>query len=232
MGLLLMSTLAHSLAGGQVWTHSGQPAQVIELFTSQGCSSCPPADKYLSKLTHDPKLWVDTIPIAYHVDYWNYLGWKDPFSQPQFSQLQRLYRAYDIVGSVYTPSFVVDGKEWRGFFNWLNRTLPKNDQLASDQLTLTRNETTFTLSFESNELLDATIVFISHPHSQKIPAGENKGKTLTYNFVALDRQQSRSKEGKWVFKWEGQLTDVAFVAAWISKPGSFEKLQTVGGVIE
>lgn len=76
---------------------------VVELFTSQGCSSCPPADRVLADLARDPSL----IALAFHVDYWNDLGWADPFSRAAYSDRQRAYAGDD--GRVYTPALVVNG---------------------------------------------------------------------------------------------------------------------------
>src|SRR5437763_12029180 len=89
---------------------------LIELFTSEGCSSCPPAEKWLSAFKSNPDLWKKTVPVAFHVDYWNHLGWRDRFSKPEFTSRQRRYAAAWGGDSVYTPGFVVNGKEWRGWF--------------------------------------------------------------------------------------------------------------------
>lgn len=85
---------------------------VIELFTSQGCSSCPPADRLLSQLASDARYAGKVIPLSFHVDYWNYIGWTDPFSSADFSQRQRAYaqRAFRS-HRVYTPQVVVNGRE-------------------------------------------------------------------------------------------------------------------------
>ncbi len=130
MQIMMLGT-ANAKSDYQVWSHQGKPARIIELFTSEGCSSCPPADAYLSQFSTSEDLWQGIIPLAYHVDYWDYIGWKDRFAHPSFSQKQRLYRSYGVVASVYTPGFVVDGKEWRGFFNPLNRTLPQATGLSA-----------------------------------------------------------------------------------------------------
>ena len=87
------------------------PDAFVELYTSQRCSSCPPAEKWLSTLTDDPTLWHELIPINFHVDYWVYLGWKYPFAQQILSEQQRLYTAVGKTRVVGTPGFVVsDGK--------------------------------------------------------------------------------------------------------------------------
>jgi hypothetical protein len=80
---------------------------VVELFTSQGCSSCPPADELLRTLRREQA--GEIIPLAYHVDYWNYLGWSDPFSAAQWSQRQKAY-AQSLRAEVYTPQAVINGR--------------------------------------------------------------------------------------------------------------------------
>lgn len=82
---------------------------LVELFTSQGCSSCPPADRLLRELGHDEDL--DIVPLAFHVDYWNYIGWKDPFSDARWSQRQRAYATAARSARVYTPQLLFDGRE-------------------------------------------------------------------------------------------------------------------------
>jgi len=83
---------------------------VIELFTSQGCSSCPPADRLLTRLGQDPALSTKVFPLAYHVDYWNYIGWTDPFSSKRWSNRQNRYAQAFNSNRVYTPQLVVDGR--------------------------------------------------------------------------------------------------------------------------
>jgi hypothetical protein len=83
---------------------------VVELFTSQGCSSCPPADRLLSRLKRDPRLAGAVIPLAFHVDYWNHLGWSDPFSSSLWSQRQEEYAHAFRSNRVYTPQLVVNGR--------------------------------------------------------------------------------------------------------------------------
>src|ERR1700733_854948 len=86
------------------------PSQVslLELYTSEGCSSCPPAEAWLSALSQSPELWKAVVPVAFHVDYWDNLGWKDWFSSREFTQRQRRYAANWGSGSVYTPAFILN----------------------------------------------------------------------------------------------------------------------------
>src|SRR5256886_7314986 len=93
----------------------------VELFTSEGCSSCPPADAWISQLKESPDLWKKIVPVVFHVDYWDNLGWRDRFAKPEFTERQRRYVAACRGDSVYTPGFVVNGREWR---DWVcNRAL-------------------------------------------------------------------------------------------------------------
>jgi hypothetical protein len=88
-----------------VCTASAQNVSVVELFTSQGCSSCPPADRLLSKLEGDARV----VPLSFHVDYWNYIGWTDPFSSARWSERQQAYARAFASNRVYTPQLVVNG---------------------------------------------------------------------------------------------------------------------------
>ncbi len=102
-GVLFLSNSARSDATP---SPAASAPVVIELFTSQGCSSCPPADDYLRSLAKRP----DILALGFHVDYWNYAGWTDPFSKPEFTQRQRDYAAAFHDSYVYTPLMVVSGK--------------------------------------------------------------------------------------------------------------------------
>ena len=114
--LTLVCTSAAAAAQEVVLKSGVEKNRLIELYTSEGCSSCPPADKWISKLKDNDELWNDIIPIAFHVDYWDRLGWPDELAEKSFSDRQRQYRHEGSISQVYTPGFVVDGKEWRGFF--------------------------------------------------------------------------------------------------------------------
>lgn len=166
---------------------SGTQTQLVELYTSQGCHSCPPAERLVSKQLNNKKLWEEIIPIAFHVDYWDYLGWKDIYSKADFSERQ--YRHYRLgnVKSVYTPGFVVDGQEWRGFFR--GRDFPQV-QSAGGNLTLNWDSSTqkAQLSYQSKASY-CYFAILGFERDVFIKAGENKGLKIDQNFVALQVQK-------------------------------------------
>ena len=164
---------------------------VLELFTSQGCSSCPPADVVLSKYAKldNPNI----IPLAFHVDYWNYIGWKDPFSKSEYSERQREYAKYFNSDGVYTPQLVVNGKyEIVG---------SKEKQIADLVAKETNSENVATVAINSATLLGNEILIkystlensknskinfalVRKKEFTKIKRGENSGLEQTsYNIV-------------------------------------------------
>lgn len=106
-----------SRSGDAAPQEAGRPANqpdagpvILELFTSQGCSSCPPADRLLTRLAQDRGLAGRVIPLSFHVDYWDYIGWQDPFASPRWSERQREYGRAFRSNRIYTPQLVVHGK--------------------------------------------------------------------------------------------------------------------------
>jgi hypothetical protein len=90
----------------QTFTSSEKQVNLVELYTSEGCSSCPPADKWLGKLKQQSGLWTEFIPIAFHVDYWDYIGWQDPYAHQRHTVRQSRYQANNNIRSIYTPGVI------------------------------------------------------------------------------------------------------------------------------
>ena len=109
LSTILLSSPAGAASGTQ-FSSGPEQTVMIELFTSQGCNSCPPAEAYLNRFTANPGLWKKFIPLAYHVDYWDYLGWKDRFAHPAHAQRQRQYAQQRSLKTVYTPALAVNGQ--------------------------------------------------------------------------------------------------------------------------
>lgn len=228
--VLLFGNIAYA---GQTFQHQGTPPQLIELYTSEGCSSCPPADRYLSSLVDSPKLWEQIIPMAFHVDYWDYIGWKDRFAHPSYKQRQYDYRALGKFRSVYTPGWVVDGKEWRGFFQ--GRSLPTMPQRSGGKLTAELDQLTLNIHFDKDEAeskLTAHVALIGFDQQSNVTAGENRGKTLSHQFVVLNKQQKTATGSQWQFEIpESDISSKTALAIWITKP-DMQVLQATAGWIE
>lgn len=225
--LILWSSSFSWLAyADQIWQHEGTPAQLIELFTSEGCSSCPPADKYLSRFQDNSMLWDDVIPMAFHVDYWNYLGWKDRFSHPSFTLRQRLYNRYGASSSVYTPGFIVDGKEWQGYFS--RRSLPTPSNRQAGKLTLKRSGMNFDVSYQAEGRYIAHLVLLAMDETSTIKAGENRGEQLEHDFVVLQKYQMTS-DSTWRFSLPDIPKNSDAVAVWLTAEDDFKPIQTVAG---
>jgi hypothetical protein len=111
LALALIAIAPRSGAGEPGPSAPADRVAVVELFTSQGCSSCPPADRLLSKIARDPRYQGKVIPLSFHVDYWNSIGWTDPFSSNRWSDRQRVYAGRVFHSNrIYTPQVVVNGR--------------------------------------------------------------------------------------------------------------------------
>ena len=188
VSLVLSGSFSAAVAAQKLLFNSG-PAktQLIELYTSQGCSSCPPAEKLLSDLVASKRLWRDFIPIAFHVDYWDYLGWQDIYADSSFTDRQRKHFQLGNISNVYTPGFVVDGKEWRGFFR--GRDIPPNNADLAGNLTLKWDSESqiATVNYQSLGKKPEYCYFaiLGFEPGVVIQAGENRGLTLNQDFIAL-----------------------------------------------
>lgn len=166
---------------------------VVELFTSQGCSSCPPADELLRTLAKDPAYAKTIVPLAYHVDYWDHLGWRDPFSSKQYTLRQMTYQKQFGLTSAYTPQAVVGGaKQLVGSQgDALRKTILEESQRASDgRVTIALRDGQAVVHAESPSPRDLVIVAFQDGAKTQIAQGENRGTTVTND--AIVRQLTRA----------------------------------------
>ncbi len=169
-------------------------SQLIELFTSQGCSSCPPAEAWIEKLTTHEDLWKRFVPVVFHVDYWDQLGWKDPFANEQHTRRQYEYRNFHGLSSVYTPGFFVDGQEWKGFFQQGRLPALRGE---TSQLEATWNAGTVTIKttpLATNIRYHAVVLGFGLKTS--VRHGENAGRKLEGNFVVLSHKTATGSVDK------------------------------------
>ncbi len=168
---------------------------LVELFTSQGCSSCPPADRVLQRLVDEAEEGnMAVIALSYHVDYWNRLGWTDPYSQAVFSERQRQYAQVLPDHRVYTPQMVIQGqrahvgsreKEVRATIQHISQQAPTNSLLASlNPAKNNRNsrEITYEITGETNTIV-LQIALVETALANDVPRGENSGHHLTHTNV-------------------------------------------------
>lgn len=176
---------------------------VIELFTSEGCSSCPPADRWLAeKVARAPEV----IGLSFHVDYWNYLGWSDPFSDAQFSARQRQYRRDGITRGVYTPQVLVSGRElpnWRQTSAW-PQAQRMASQAASVVLSLSAEQASVSLRWlEAPQAATLRLLWLTPEAQSQVPSGENAGRTLRHANVVrawsapIEVSVASARERRW-----------------------------------
>lgn len=142
--VFILFFISNSLIGETLIQSNTNQANLIELYTSEGCSSCPPADRWLSRLVDHPALWQQIVPIAFHVDYWDYIGWKDRFARPEFTNRQRQYANESGLSTIYTPGVLANDKEWRNF-SW--KALPATSKHNVGPITATIGAQELTISF-------------------------------------------------------------------------------------
>ncbi len=232
---LLAISLIGLAASAQTYTSGVKQVTLVELYTSEGCSSCPPADRWLQKLTDNSDLWKNIVPVAFHVDYWNKLGWKDRFSSPLYSERQRNHLRQGGVSAVYTPGFIVNGSEWRGWFR-NKRSIPQSKtapgvlELSVDDLTAAA---TFAPLGTHTKKLNLNIAILGMDLSSKVTRGENHGRILSHDFVVL-HFNSYSEISR--FNWQTNLPELPpnaqyAIAAWVSEENKLSPIQAVGGLL-
>lgn len=234
---LLLSIHAHS----ETFSSDARQTPLLELYTSEGCSSCPPADRWMSSLKEEKGLWNDFIPLAFHVDYWDYIGWKDQFADPQYSDRQRQYASEQSLNTVYTPGFIYRGEEWRGWF--VKRYLGFNQGEEVGVLTMDIHADTAELVFnpadDTSYSLRYNIAILGFDVKTEVKRGENRGKTLNHDFVVLNYLQGDLKFSDKVavisdlpLPTINQSNVSLAVVAWVNSTDSLKPIQAVGGYLK
>jgi len=193
----LMLTHAAIAGAAQCTAQSGERRiALLELYTSEGCDSCPPVDRWVSALPSRGVTPERVVTLAYHVDYWNYIGWPDPFAQARFTERQRFVNARIRSRTVYTPQLMLDGKDYRrGLLRdefseqiaAINRTKPG----ANIRLALTASapalDVVGTVSLgDTKRNAQTFLALYENKLANQVTAGENKGKRLEHDFVVRE----------------------------------------------
>jgi len=238
VAFLLFSTSA--LAEKQTFESTEHAVPLIELYTSEGCSSCPPAERWLSKLTDHEALWSSFVPLAFHVDYWDYIGWKDRFASKEYSQRQRRYAREFKENTVYTPGMRKSGEEWRSWRFFGKPEASSKNEVGKVSITV-NGDGSFDASFiQAKELKDSqgslqlNVAILGIDLSSDVTRGENHGKTLEHDFVVLGISSYASADAK---TWSGSLPEPSVkaskyaVAAWVTQGQSLKPIQATGGYL-
>lgn len=209
----------------------------LELFSSESCDSCPPADRWLSSLKSDEALFRDYVPLAFHVDYWNYLHWKDKFSSGRMTQRQRNHAATWKKPSVYTPGLILDGQEWRAWRSQKTPSIPSLRRSDVGVLSLKqKSKSSFELQFrpmtKKTKGYQGHIAILGFDISTEVTSGENAGKTLMHDFLVLEWVSAKmGEDNKVELKLDGsKYKDKKLgYAAWVEEAGNQAPVQILGG---
>ena len=183
LALIIVTASAHA---------DGRPVTVIELYTSQGCSSCPPADAYLGKIVDRD----DIVALSFHVDYWDYIGWKDKYARPEYTKRQRKYAGHLGMGYIYTPQLVVQGMAHSA--NGSEASKLVKDLRGAKRVDVHVKHVDGGLKIDIpggtfNEPARVLVAAYDNKHDTEIKRGENSGKTLSNFNVVRDM----TSVGRW-----------------------------------
>ena len=214
LGLLLGFLLTYELQAMQCTATSPRTTTaLVELYTSEGCDSCPPADRWLSSLGARGYVPDRVVPIALHVDYWDYIGWKDPYAQQRFSSRQRKLAQLTRSAIVYTPQVLLQGQDFRrwGSAVFEQEVAKINARPAQAAIALSfdaRSKGSFEVEVAAqleNGVPAAQVALYLAAYENKlvsqVQAGENRGKILPHDFVVFEWL------GPLEFKRDGRLAD-------------------------
>lgn len=183
----LLSLGSASLANpGQCNASSGpQLTPVVELYTSEGCSSCPPADKWASTLKGK-----DLVVQAFHVGYWDYIGWVDRFAAPAHTARQREIAGKNRQRTIYTPQVVLDGRDWPQWNSWTSSVTGKREPARAHIALKRLADDQFEAMVTAKSDWAAYWTVTEHGHNSKVKAGENAGEFLKHDFVVRQYTQA------------------------------------------
>jgi len=173
-----------------------KPVVILELFTSQGCSSCPPADDFLSELKKS-KNAASIIALSYHVDYWDYIGWKDPYASKKYTNKQRFYGQKFYSSSIYTPQLVINGNEHLVGSDKVNILRKTNEQLHEESnnsiiiSSAIRKNNTVEFSYDITGKINKKNIhylLVIDERKTSVKKGENSNRTLKNSNIVVNEE--------------------------------------------
>ena len=210
------------VAGLAMADDQGQGSVVVELYTSQGCSSCPPADEILAGLADRG----DVIALALHVDYWDYIGWKDVFGSPQFTERQRAYARAAGARTIYTPQMIVDGMEHLVGARPAELTaLIKRYEAMPEQavLDVARKGGTLAISARTIGRLPrgAVVQLVRYKPEEtvEIRSGENAGREISYRNIVTEWHSLGTWDGSAPLSMDVSVSDSQPIVVILQEPG-------------
>lgn len=223
-----------------IFRSKAEQTSLLELYTSQGCYSCPTAENWLNTLLSFKGLWHDVVPIALHVDYWDYLGWKDPYGEKQNQERHYAYKFQGHTPAIYTPEMILNGRDYT---TWRKGELP-NFKTGKDigELELSRTNDGIRVFFssknKSGKALRANVALLGFGITAAIKAGENDGRTLHHEFVSLARKSAIAYPVGPLYLWQFPAISSehtrrrSALIAWLDSEDNNQPIQAVGGWID
>lgn len=232
--LLSFGATAAATAAPQTIVSPPNRVSLLELYTSEGCSSCPPAEAWMSGLKDDPRLWHTLVPVNFHVDYWDNLGWRDPFDSHVYTERQAALAAYRGSGTVYTPGFVLNGDEWSNWFDHRPLLLEAAPAGRLELLSSGREVQARYMPVVKNPgQLHLHVVLLAFGVESPVGAGENAGHRLRHDFLVVSYAQA-PLDGRYQTRVTlpppAQVQARAYaLAAWVDGENNPTPLQAAGG---
>lgn len=231
LALFAFGLTALASAAPAEFSSASTRTHLIELFTSEGCSSCPPAEVWLAGLDQAPGLWRDFVPVAWHVDYWDRLGWKDRFASRQYTERQHGYAEAWRSRTVYTPCVVLDGDESQA-----SSKLPRAGGGTGNPgvLRATYENGALTVSYAPSHpgAYEVHAAVLSSNIATAVTAGENRGRTLRHGFVARVTAQAPLRDGAAqlaIALPSAEPSSRLALAVWVVRRGQLAPIQATGG---
>jgi hypothetical protein len=240
---LLCFALASASGQTRLFVSDRGRTALLELYTSEGCSSCPAADKWLGSLRNDPGLWLKFVPIEFHVNYWDHLGWKDRLSTPAYTAREYALSKSWGASNVYTPCFVKNGGEWEPMHG-LSWPLPVGKDVGYLRIEVSPNGECVGQFEPSSDGTsgamadDLCVAVLGMGIPSHVTSGENAGTDMEHQFVVIGFSQfplnavAGISSEKARFQLPTTTVDGAkrlALAAWIARRGGIAPVQAVGG---